>query len=163
MREPDEPNGLQVVAFQGRRSSLKMVIKQYQFPDIEDDAWDSNWLVVEDRVDIKGRKWTFRDPCLTTFEAEHLADWLEEVSQGEPSTIDCIFTEPNLEFRHQKNRQLRIRFAVESGPTGCDTAVQWNERSFLVPVSSALATAARQLRRQLGRFPPRGPSPRPGR
>ncbi|WP_104666373.1 WapI family immunity protein [Ensifer adhaerens] len=159
MREPDEPSGLQLVAFQGRHSSLRMAIRQYQFPDVMDDAWDSNWLIVEGHVDIKGRKWTFRDPCLTTFEAEHLADWLEEVSNAEPSKVDCRFTEPNLEFRYQKNRQLRISFALESGPPGFGTPSSWDERSFLVPVSSALATAATQLRQQLVRFPRRGPHP----
>ncbi|MBD9651419.1 hypothetical protein IB267_24005 [Ensifer sp. ENS09] len=163
MRKPDETESLEAVRFQGLRSFLELTIRQYEFPNVEGDESDSNWLVVEGSVDINGTKWTFRDPYLTTFEAERLADWLEGVSIGEPSTSYCFFTEPNLEFRYQKNRQLRIRLALESGPPGLHPPIRWNERSFLVRVNAELVTAARQLRQQLVRFPPRGPRSRPGR
>lgn len=163
IRNPDETESLGAVRFQGLRSSLELTIRQYQFPDIEGDEWDSNWLVVEGSVDINGTKWTFREPCLTNFETEQLANWLEEVSIGEPSKSYCFFTEPNLEFRYQKNRQLRICLALESGQPGRYPLTRWNERSFLVRADAELVTAARQLRQQLVRFPLRWPRPRPGR
>ena len=45
--------------------------------------WDANWLVV--RGDVKtasGFRWTFVDPCLTTWEARELAAWLRGVVDG---------------------------------------------------------------------------------
>jgi hypothetical protein len=48
----------------------------YQFPDNHISEYDSNWLVIEGRVSHPQADWSFRDPCLLTYEADYLADWL---------------------------------------------------------------------------------------
>ena len=82
---------------------------------------DDNWLVVRGRVESEGGAWTFREPCLQTWEAETLARWLEDVSQlRQPEAI--AFTEPLLVFALAKTGQgheiakLIISFAHGARP-----------------------------------------------
>lgn len=47
----------------------------YQFPHIESDEFDANWLVVEGLVaPADERAWKFRDPALLTWEVEGLCN-----------------------------------------------------------------------------------------
>jgi hypothetical protein len=103
----------------------------YQFPAIATPGdWDANWLMVEGTVRLaNGESWSFRDPCLTTWEASSLAEWLRQVADGSvqpsafPSEDDerlLVFTEPNLAFslaaREQGGLTIRVHFSVESLP-----------------------------------------------
>jgi len=91
--------------------------------------WDTNWLmVVGDAVDDDERTWSFRDPCLTTWEARRLRDWLRGVVNGSvlSSPFDgseaerlLFFTEPNLASRGrsiQRCRGHRVHLSLESRP-----------------------------------------------
>jgi hypothetical protein len=68
---------LEPMVLAGDNSGCRLTILGYQFPDDTTDEYDSNWLVIGGEVWLDGREWQFRDPCLTTFEAKRLADWLE--------------------------------------------------------------------------------------
>ena len=81
----------------------------YQFPRLVGDGhrdWDANWLVIEGAGRTSdGRSWDFSDPCLTTWEARSLGDWLRGVVSGAVAPTSFggtgdevleIFTEPNL-------------------------------------------------------------------
>ncbi|WP_340537977.1 WapI family immunity protein [Nocardioides sp. GXZ039] len=91
--------------------------------------WDANWLVVAGVVGLPdGSTWSFEDPCLTTWEARELLDWLRQVRDGlvQPSTWDSdeerllVFTEPNLAFslaaRTEGSVTIRAHLSLESGP-----------------------------------------------
>jgi hypothetical protein len=80
----------------GRRLELTLVA--YEFPEIEDDRWDSNWLVVRISAADDTDSWTAEDPCLLTWEVDELADWLDAVAEPPATVADLEFTEPNLMF-----------------------------------------------------------------
>lgn len=116
----------------GPRISLDIV--GYQFPDKpgagDGRDWDANWLVVAGEARSgDGRTWSFRDPCLTTWEARRLGRWLQDVIDGSvlPSELDggpeerlLVFTEPNLAFsledRSADRLVLRVHLSLESRP-----------------------------------------------
>ncbi len=102
----------------GDGTAFEMTVEGYQFPEITDDRWDSNWLVICGRVKHPRGDWTFRDSCLTTFELDELAEWFEGVAQGEPKRDAVYFTEPNLEFRYVREPEAAIEVGLgyESGP-----------------------------------------------
>lgn len=67
-------------------------------------ADDDNWLLVRGSVESERGAWTFRDPCLQTWEVETLARWFEDVSQRrQPERVS--FTEPALVFALAKTGQ----------------------------------------------------------
>lgn len=146
-------DGEQIAAFEGTTGSLRIGVERYQFPDIVDDEWDSNWLIVSGEADLDGRSWSFREPCLTTFEVEHLADWLDRVVAGQAAQPICGFTEPNLEFERISAEAVRITFWLEALPHWAKPDSDLGDIGFEVPISDALSTTATCLRSILSRFP----------
>jgi len=137
------------------RITLELVIDGYQFPEIENDRWDSNWLMVTGRVEHPRGAWSFREPCLTAFEVEDLAGWLDGVASGEADARAGYFTEPNLEFRYLKHPEPAIEVSL-----GYESAPPWARREavtlrFPIAMNDPKA-AARALRGYLQIFPPRG-------
>jgi hypothetical protein len=145
----DEP----VAAFNGANGSLRVGVDRYQFPDIVDDDWDSNWLVVYGEADLDGRAWSFRDPCLTTFEVVRLADWLDHVVARQAAQSICGFTEPNLEFERISDEAIRVSFWLEALPPWAKPGSDLGDIGFEVPINNALSTTATCLRSILSRFP----------
>lgn len=141
--------------FEGPSGYLKLTIEDYQFPDTHDDEWDSNWLIVAGDAMVDGRRWNFRDPCLTTMELACLAAWLDAVADGQPVRPFCGFTEPNLEFSKTDCRSIRIGFALESAPPWASRGENWYVCGIDLPADASLHTAAANLRQQLARFPQR--------
>lgn len=139
--------------FEGPTGSLRIGIEDYQFPEIADDEWDSNWLIVTGDALLGGKSWTFRDPCLTTFEMERLADWLDQVSSGKVEKAFCGFTELNLDFERVSDVAVRIAFSLEALPPWSKRDGEFGEVSFDVPIDGRLGAAASSLRAFLTRFP----------
>ncbi|MCD9154948.1 WapI family immunity protein [Aeromicrobium duanguangcaii] len=76
---------------------LDLSIAGYEFDATTlgaDAEWDANWLVVAGEVTTAGETWTFRNPCLTTWEARELLEFLREAKVD----ASVEFTEPNLSF-----------------------------------------------------------------
>jgi hypothetical protein len=144
----------------GSSVAFELIILRYQFPDVHEDRWDSNWLVVLGKVATNdGNSWHFTDPAVTTFELADLADWLRDVAVRENTYNDFEFTEPKLGFFLKTDPQptLRVKFAHESAPPW----VSEHERVAGVfvdfPLSEAdVAVAADELREALNDFPIRG-------
>jgi hypothetical protein len=100
-------------------ASLELHVVGYQFPDIQEAEYDSNWLMIEGQVCHLRGDWTFRDPCLLTYEAVGLAEWLESVGDGTPCESYIVFLEPNLSFEivgEEVERVLRVELVAESRP-----------------------------------------------
>ena len=140
----------------GQDSWFRMIIVGYQFPKNTKDEWDSNWLIIDGSGRLTGREWRFRDPCLTTFEAASLADWLEACAHGKAREPYCSFTEPNLQLNLVDAQTMRVSFALESAPPWAKQGDGWNKHGFNFPVGPALLAAASELRHQLQSFPVRG-------
>jgi hypothetical protein len=137
----------------GNDSSFRMEVVRYQFPENAQDEWDSNWLIIAGAVRLDGREWQFRDPCLTTFEALQLADWLDACADHRAEKPYCGFTEPNLQFDLVDPETMRVSFALESAPPWAKQGDDWTMHGFNFPVGPALHEAASDLRSQLQKFP----------
>jgi hypothetical protein len=141
-------------------NAFELIILRYQFPDVHEDRWDSNWLEVSGKVTTGEQSWRFSDPAVTTFELADLADWLEAVALGDAHDDEFEFTEPNLAFFVVRTPAptLRVRFAHESAPPWIEAH---DERMAGVLVDfplaeTDLALAANDLRNALIEFPMRG-------
>ncbi|MEL6531188.1 MAG: hypothetical protein AAFQ27_14615 [Pseudomonadota bacterium] len=137
----------------GPKGSLSIGVERYEFPKIANDYWDSNWLIITGHAVLNGKSWSFRDPCLTTFEVQRLADWLDEVSSGNSEKKFCSFTEPNLDFALVHDVALRIAFSHEALPPWSNQPRDCGEIGFEIPIDDRLVAAASTLRTLLMRFP----------
>ena len=153
-------------------NSVSLAIDGYQFPAISgsgDRDWDANWLVIKGRVTAGDEEWTFRDPCLTTWEGRELSSWLRSVADGsqQPAPVDqdgeggelLVFTEPNVAFNlHAATPEgaiVRLYLSLESLPksmAGTDIFEYFVE---LVLNNAALEATARDWDAELRAFPVR--------
>ena len=140
---------------EGVNGSLRFRLLRYEFPEINDDKWDSNWLLVFGEGHIDGRRWRFESPCLSTAEVGALADWLHKVANGE-EVGEIDFIEPNLKFDLIGSSHARVSFALEAAPPWVDGCDLDNRIGFEIPIGPQLAEAAANLRSQLEAFPVRG-------
>lgn len=145
----------------------------YQFPGTVaegPDDWDANWLVIAGYARLSdGRSWNFKDPCLTTWEARSLGDWLRGVVSGvvapapfsgTEDEVLQLFTEPNLALslarRTASQATVRVHFSLESSPPWL--ADHGDMFDFFVSVEMSLAgltEAATNWTDELAEFPER--------
>jgi hypothetical protein len=141
-------------------NEFQLVILGYQHPDVGEDRWDSNWLLVSGTVaTAAGQKWQFSAPCVTTFELEELAEWLDELSADERAPGQFDFTEPHVRFAYVPwpKRTLQLTLSGESAPP--ETSLHGGEATVTLDFALSEADAsdlAEQIRDALADFPPRG-------
>ena len=138
---------------------FQLVIVRYQFPDVHEDRWDSNWLIVNGTIASAGEKWIFTDSCVTTFELADLADWLDGLAAdgAEPSKFE--FTEPNLKFTYvpSPHRAVQLTLAHESAPASLSELQRRAGVTVEFPLSvQQAATFAAEIRQALHDYPIRG-------
>ena len=133
---------------------LSLGVLGYQYPD-EIDYWDGNWLIIDGAVTHPQGSWRFRDACLTSFELQQLAEWLNGVARGIPDPNSGYFTEPCLEFRYASEPEPMIDVIVthECAPPWLGTheeRMQGTRLSFPLSVNDpqALSDAVRGLLEQ---------------
>lgn len=136
---------------------LELEILGYQFPELVDDEWDSNWLNIVGRASLGGQDWNFHDPCLCTFEVLTLIKWMLSKSKGEKVSDHISFTEPNLEMNCLSNDIIRVSFALEARPEWARGGTKEDEELFIDIADDAnqLKAAAESLMVQLARYPVR--------
>lgn len=132
--------------------------------------WDANWLMIRGEVHHPdGSTWTFTDPCLTTFEARELGDWLHTVAADEVTPqargedlVDVCFTEPNLAFtlldRDETRCVLAVHFSFEALPPwrqGFDRPGIMGHAVHLSLTRDDLLRAVQEWRQELRAFPVR--------
>jgi len=148
-------------------NELELSIVGYQFPEVEADPWDSNWLLVALRVVSPKGTWEVVDPCLTTWETKHLMAWMVNVAARDPAAPPIAFTEPNLTFtarpkpRSPKRVLLGASFQLELRPPwlGKGGSGSGDLCVDLDVARSDVARAAASLLTDLIRFPQRGSDP----
>jgi hypothetical protein len=142
-------------------SRFELAIAGYQFPGVEDDEWDSNWLNITIYAQSERGSWSSTDPSLSTADIERLADWLDAVAEGRAQNAEMDFMEPNLSFELRRASDadvtLRVWFELESRPPwapadAADARDLWLD---LDVSKEDLRQAARDLRAQLDKFPAR--------
>lgn len=142
----------------GQMFELRIV--GYQYPHLETELYDSNWLQIEGKVTHPKGSWPFTDPCLLTYEVGELANWLDALAENRPSARNLGFTEPNLSFEFRETpfpKTLRIYLDMEAWPRWArGKAVESEDIWVEFPVSEEiLRQAADSLRRQLEKYPQR--------
>jgi hypothetical protein len=144
---------LELISDDGSRFTMDVL--GYQYPDIEDDEWDSEWLTVVGNVSTSRGKWAFRDSCLTTFELQSLVEWFRTLEQARPgSSMD--FTEPNLLFKKDaEGGALIVSFSQEAAPPWATESERYRDGTSVRLLVSAdqLVAAVRALEQFRDRYP----------
>lgn len=119
-----------LISSDGASVELRPIRYQFSAAPSEPRDWDANWLDILGRVrTVAGESWMFEEPCLTTWEARQLGDWLRAAADGrvpvtETPTEDSenllTFTEPNLRFsvgaRREDSLVVCVHLSLESVP-----------------------------------------------
>lgn len=139
-------------------TELTLGIAGYQFPEMQQDPWDSNWLMLDVSVATKERNWSRRDACLTTFEVKTLIDTLRSWASDPGRSGAAVFTEPVLQFVKRRtttsNLRINVGFDLELHPDNPTEAKHPYWVPFEVSPEHLLAFAA-ELEADLAHFPPR--------
>lgn len=105
------------MTFKGiNNQTVELEITNYQFPEIADDDWDSNWLNIYLKVNSTFGNWQIVDPMLTTFEVKGLINWLDNLSNNIlPEYTGIGFLEPYISFElmdsvDSETKTIRIEF-----------------------------------------------------
>lgn len=148
---------MKLIASTGTAFELKIL--GYEFPDLETELYDSNWLVIQVHVSHPRGVWTATHPCLLTYEVAQLADWLEQVGAGQKVRAQIYFIEPNLEFQlvnaGGKDEALRIYLGAELRPSWMESDIVCEHEVQFLTSEVDLVAAAEELRKQLQCFPQR--------
>jgi len=148
----------------GDGSEFELRVVAYRFPSEQVDPWDSNWLLVAVRIVSGEGTWEVVDPCLTTWEAARLVDWLAAVGGQEGLVVVSRFVEPNIEFTCRSAADGLIRLSagveLESRPPWSHAVLGPGRLSVEMDVTpEAMVLAGRALAAELADFPPRGDDP----
>jgi hypothetical protein len=79
-------------------TEFEMRVAGYQFPHLEHEPYDSDWLNIQVRVKHSRGAWSKTDACMLTFELAHLIDWLKGLADDLPAHSEERFMEPELSF-----------------------------------------------------------------
>lgn len=139
-------------------SLFEMRVVGYQFPEIQDEEYDSNWLLIQIHLVHPRGEWTTVDPCLLTYEVEELADWFDAIARGDHVDAEQHFIEPNLLFRLRdqgaNGRTLAVYLALDCWAKS--EAAPIDNRFVLFPLAGVdPARVAEELRGELARYPQR--------
>jgi hypothetical protein len=99
--------------------SVEFRITNYQFPEITNCEYDSNWLLVYLKVKSDCGNWETVDPSLLVSDLKRTIEWFEKLSNDIETDYDSlVFMEPNLEFeltkKYADKKRIRITFDLES-------------------------------------------------
>lgn len=142
--------------------SVEFKITNYQYPDINDGGWDSNWLNIYVNIKSKTGHWQTVDPSLTTWEVQSLINWFDSLSKNSrPEYVNMVFTEPNLSFEllnefNADRKTFRLKFNLELGPQYAT-----DDKEYYVDVivnNDELKEMSKDLKIELDKYPERKPA-----
>jgi hypothetical protein len=101
-------------------ASFALHIVGYEFPELQYEPYDSDWLVIAVSVTMARGTWRATHSCLLTWEVARLATWFDAIAAHAPVEPEESFVEPNLRFHllqsHGSSHHLRVYFELESRP-----------------------------------------------
>ena len=141
--------------------TVELRITNYQYPEIIDGDWDSNWLNIYLNIKSNVGHWQTVDPSLTTWEVQDLIIWFYELSKNNrPKYNEQEFTESNLSFEllnsfDSLEKKIRIKFALESRPQSAT-----DDKEYFVDFvtnNNELLKISTDLKLELKKYPERKP------
>ena len=139
--------------------SFTMSLVGYQFPELHNHQYDSNWLNVKIAVSHQGGSWSTIDPALLTYEVQGLIDWFRAASARKYDDRHLCFLEPCLSFRLAPAagdpEKLIIELSHEFRPPWAseDSDEEYEIEFSLTSID--LIAEAQSLENQLRRYPQR--------
>lgn len=135
-----------------------MTVIDYEFPEVHDDQYDSNWLIIEIRATRAKDSWSASYPCMLTGELAELADWLDAVADGKNTTARLDFIEPNLHFEVTESEPKKLCVYIDAelklaGVLGDDSGIDEAICIEFELIPAELKDAAISLRTYLRTFP----------
>lgn len=94
-------------------TEFELRVLGYEFPEIAHAKYDSNWLLVNIRVDAPIGSWSATDPCLLTWEGHWLLNWLADITSTTERDREMRFLEANLSFVLADRRGEEVELNVE--------------------------------------------------
>lgn len=88
------------------RFELQMSVAGYEFPEVTNDPYDANWLVIGIALQLVYGAWHWQveDAGALSWELEDCILWLEQLSQGEAVAQEQFgFSEPDISFEVIRN------------------------------------------------------------
>ncbi|WP_458626456.1 WapI family immunity protein [Winogradskyella sp. PC D3.3] len=138
--------------------SVEFRITNYQFPEITNCEYDSNWLLVYLKVKSDCGNWQTVDPSLLVGDLKDIKDWFEKLSNNiETDSDSLVFMEPNLEFeltkKNLEEKHIRIIFDLEFRPQSAD-----DDKDYFVDCifnNNELKLIVKELEKQVEQYPRR--------
>jgi hypothetical protein len=138
--------------------TVEFRVTNYQFPEITDCEYDSNWLLIYLKVKSDCGNWQTIDPSLLVRDLRAIIKWFEKLSNDLETDSDFLtFLEPNLEFELIKNQSdlktVRIKFDLESRPQSGD-----DEKEYYVDCefsNAELKEIVAELKKEMEKYPER--------
>lgn len=97
------------------RTEFEFRVAGYQFPEVENDAYDANWLLVNIGVRSPAGSLSKTDPCLLTWEGHWFANWLVDLVSGQSADEELSFLDGNIFFSVLARDDEKVRLVVEFG------------------------------------------------
>jgi hypothetical protein len=100
-------------------TTIEINIVRYQFPEIVDHEWDSNWLIVGLSASVAGKTWDAIDAAVDALELRSLANGLEKLVADQDFVLGWHPLEPCLEIEArwlESEVKLVVTLAHEFSP-----------------------------------------------
>jgi hypothetical protein len=144
----------------------------YQFPDLIDVEYDSDWLIIRGRARSDDEEWTFQDPSLLVDEALQFGSWMRNAAGGSAPLLvpdedghtwpTTQTIEPNLGFGvvsyGSDSVTVRAFLWLESAPPSTWDGRMKTDMGFFIDLTMAqesLSSAADDWDAALSKFPKR--------
>jgi hypothetical protein len=142
---------------EGGQATVELRVLRYQFPEVANNEWDSNWLVLGFDAQTPTASWSRTDPCLLTWEAHWLLNWLDDLVSGTGSDWEMSFLEPNLSFtcesRHEGSFDLLVVTRCELLPPQAVSADVEEFQIRLTVSASTMRECISSFSTEVRRFP----------
>ncbi len=144
----------------GGNIKFEMDVVGYQFPQTENEPYDSDWLNIHVSVKHPRGSWSKTDACMMTFELAQLIEWFRGLADNCPSHSEKYFTEPELSFKWfgEGKNVLRINLDYSLRPAWSPYDGENEEEELFVEFEVTpedLKAAAASLVEKLKKFPVR--------
>jgi hypothetical protein len=141
-------------------TEFEMKVAGYQFPHLQHEPYDSDWLNITVSVKHPRGAWSKTDACMLTFELAQLIDWLRWIADDRPTHSEESFMEPELRFEWFGGGRnvLRVNLDYSLRPAWSPYHGPDKEEELFVEFAATpedLRGAAALLRDDLKKFPVR--------